>query len=798
MEHLPQLIIDLALILAVAGITTLICRKLKQPLILGYILAGFLVGPAIEFVPSVGDAESIQTWSDIGVIFLMFGLGLEFSIVRLASVGKSALITALVEMVIMIVIGYICGSLLGWSLYTCIFLGGMLAMSSTTIIIKTFGDFGLKKKKFTELVSGALIVEDIVAIFLMVILSTVAVSSSVDGSQIMGQLGQMALYLIIWVFISLLVIPTFLRRTAKGLNDEVLLIIAIALCFGMVALANVIGFSMALGAFVAGSILAGTMQSHRIEKLVKPISDLFGAVFFVSVGMLVSPQAIIDNWLAVIIVTLVTLIGKPIASTAGALCAGNSLKTSLQVGLSLSQIGEFSFILAGLGLSLGVTADFLYPIIVAVSVVTTLTTPFYIKSADKVYDIIVKILPAAWVERIDKRAVAQAKPKESTLWGSYLKHRIIKIFLVVVVALGSVLLLNGALRPLLALVIPDEILVHILAALALIITGACIANLFQSTRKGEFGQLWMESKKHHLPLALITLVGFLISAGMVIYILLSFEGGSLWVIIPALVLTILLARSKHLHSWFIQLETRFVGNLNEKSLEERTADSSVEDRIAWTENHLYVTEVEVTEFVTRDNQSIALAYLLAVTCNLDLISIKRKGESLYHEVLTHVTKRELRELFQSATSTVTIEKGDVLTLMGTEEEIDAYTGNLVKEQLFDEEESWKEVLRDYLIDEPESEDLICFSLRIDARSEFKGRTITDSNFRQRYGCLVVALERNLLPIIKPHGDTRLNQDDLVLFLGRREVAEYFNNLSTELLITPTQLANNEEALRNQG
>lgn len=792
MEHLPQLIIDLALILAIAGVTTLICRKLKQPLILGYILAGFLVGPAIGFVPSVGDAESIQTWSDIGVIFLMFGLGLEFSIIRLASVGKSAVITALVEMVIMIVVGFICGSLLGWSFYTSIFLGGMLAMSSTTIIIKTFGDFGLKKRKFTELVSGALVVEDIVAIFLMVILSTVAVSSNVEGAQMMGQLGQMVLYLIIWVVLGLLLIPTLLQKVAKSLNDEVLLIVAIALCLGMVVLSNAIGFSTALGAFIAGSILAGTVQAHRIEKLFKPVSDLFGAVFFVSVGMLVSPQAIIDNWLAVIIVTIVTLIGKPIASTLGALFAGKSLKTSLEVGLSLSQIGEFSFILAGLGLSLGVTADFLYPIIVAVSVVTTLTTPYYIKSADSVHALLTKILPDSLVKRIDEKAAANTEPKESSLWGNFLKRRFVKFIMVVVAALGSVALLDGLLKPLMLMAIPADIVNLILTAFALIITGIFIANLFQGEKRGEFMQLWMEQRKHHLALVLISALGFIVSAGAVVYIVLSFEEASLWTLIPAVIATFFFARSKGLHSWFLQLETRFVGNLNENILVERNTDNSVEDRIEWTEDHLYVTTVEVTRMTIRAQKPVAVAYFIALSCNLDLIGIKRNGEVLHEDELAHLTKAELRERLRNPEDDMDLIKGDQLTFVGTEEEIDAFLSNMIKASALTEDDAWKETLNEYLLDEPESGDLICFSLKIDSLSKFKGKRIDAIGFREHYGCLVIALERNLLPVVKPHKDTRLAQNDLVLLLGKKEVAEFFKGTSRELLVTPLDIAAPQE------
>lgn len=791
MEHLPQIVIDLALLLAVAGVTTLICKKLKQPLVLGYVIAGFLVSPAIGFVPSVGDTENVETWSEIGVIFLMFGLGLEFSIMKLTSVGKPAIITALVEMGLMIAIGFTCGSLLGWSFFTCIFLGGMLAISSTTIIIKTFDDLGLKAKKFTELVFGALVVEDIVGIFLMVVLSTVAVGSAVDGGQVVIQLGQMVLYLIIWFVLSLLIVPTFLQKVAKGLNDEILLIISIALCLGMVVLANAIGFSAALGAFIAGSILAGTVQAHRIEKLFKPIKDLFGAVFFVSVGMLVSPQSIVDNWLAIIIVTLVTLVGKPIASTLGALASGKNLKTSLQVGLSLSQIGEFSFIIAALGVSLGVTADFLYPVIVTVSVVTTLTTPFYIKNTDRVYSFLSKALPDSLVNRIDNRAEADTDSKGDNLWVNYLKHWFFKILLVAIAALGSVELLRGLLKPLMSVVLPESATDLILTIIALAIVGVFIANLFQNVRKGDFGKLWTENKRNHLPLFALIALGFLISAGMIIYVVLAFEGSSIWMIIPAIFTTIFFARSKHLHSWFLQLETRFVGNLNEKILEERTVDRSVEDRIRWTEDHLYITEVKVTKINKRRGKPVPVAYYLAQTCNLDLIAVKRDSQALYQNELTYLTKEGLHASLNNPEDPLTLKQNDLLTYVGTEEEIDAFLNNLVKAGALAEDNTWKEPLRDYLADEPECGDLMCFSLRVDSISAFRGKTIASIDFKENYGCLVIALERNLLPIIKPSRNTRLAQKDLVLLLGKREMAEFFKGTSRELLVTPAAIADSE-------
>src|SRR5688572_13115417 len=376
MAHLPHLITDLGLILAVAGITTLIFRKIRQPVVLGYIIAGFLVGPHVSLFPSVVDAEGIKTWSEIGVIFLLFSLGLEFSFKKLMKVGGSASITALVEIVLMIVIGYVVGKLLGWSTMDCIFLGAILSMSSTTIIIRAFDEVGAKTKKFVQLVFGILIVEDLVAILLLVLLSTIAVSNQFAGGELLMEMLKLGFFLVLWFLGGIFFVPTFLKWTRRLLNDETLLIFCIGLCLLMVMLAVEVGFSAALGAFIMGSILAETTQAERIENLIKSVKDLFAAVFFVSVGTMVEPQIILDYAVPILVVSLVTLVGKFTTSALGALLSGQSLKNAVQTGMSLGQIGEFSFIIASLGVSLKVTSDFLYPIAVAASAVTTFTTPY--------------------------------------------------------------------------------------------------------------------------------------------------------------------------------------------------------------------------------------------------------------------------------------------------------------------------------------------------------------------------------------------------------------------------------------
>lgn len=400
--HLPELISDLAVILLTGGIVTVIFKKLNQPLVLGYILAGFLIGPYMPFFFNVTDSASISTWSEIGIIILMFGLGLEFNLHKLVSVGGTAIITALTEVGGMLLFGYLVGQALGWGTMDSVFLGGMLSMSSTTIIIKAFDDLGVQKERFAQLVFGTLVIEDIAGIFMMIILSTISVGQGISGMALALKLGMLVLYLALWLILGIYLLPTLLNKASPLMSDETLLVVSLGLCFGMVLLADALGFSSALGAFLAGSLLAGTVHAERVEHLTQGVKDLFGAVFFISVGMMLDPAMVVKYIVPILVLTLVTIVGKLFFSSMGVLLSGQSLKNAVHCGCSLAQIGEFAFIIASLGLSLGVIADYIYPIIIAVSVITTLTTPFFIKHSDNIYAFVVKLLP----EKLTQKARA--------------------------------------------------------------------------------------------------------------------------------------------------------------------------------------------------------------------------------------------------------------------------------------------------------------------------------------------------------------------------------------------------------
>jgi CPA2 family monovalent cation:H+ antiporter-2 len=442
MDHLPNLVHDLALILITAGVTTVLFKWLKQPVVLGYIVAGFLVGPHIHLFPSVLDKESIATWSEIGIIFLLFALGLEFRFKKLIEVGRPALVAAAINMGAMIGIGYVTGLFLGWSSMESLFLGGMLSMASTTIIIKAFNDMNQQHQRFAGIVFGILIIEDLAAILMMVLFSTIAVTKTFEGLQLLESLLKLIFFIVIWFVVGIFIIPSVLKKIKKYLNDETLLILAAGLCFGMVLLAHAVGFSDALGAFIMGSILAETIESKRIERLVLPLKNLFGAVFFVSVGMMIVPALIWEYIVPVLILTVVVITGRIIFATLGVLASGESLKVSMQSGFSLAQIGEFSFIIAALGIQLGViTGDFVYPVIIAVSVITTFTTPYGIRYSEPFYHSVEKLIPAKWNKLIVGYSAGKSKHvSKSNTWRILLQRLFIPTFIYFTLSVAVVLL----------------------------------------------------------------------------------------------------------------------------------------------------------------------------------------------------------------------------------------------------------------------------------------------------------------------------------------------------------------------
>ena len=462
MHTIHSLIVDLTLITIYAGITTLLCKKLKQPIVLGYVLAGILAGPYFDLLPTVKDKEDLTLWADIGVIFLLFGLGLEFSFKKMLNVGKAAMITANANIIFMLFIGYNTGLLLGWSTMDSFFLGSMISMSSTTIIIKAFSDLNIKKQKFTDLVFGVLVVEDLVGILMLVLLPTIALGSSINSMELGLSTLKLIFFLILCFITGIYLVPTFLSKIQQFLTDEMLLLITISLCFGMVLLATSSGFSSALGAFIMGSILSETELIGRIEKNLQPLKDFFGAVFFVSVGMMVNPLMFITYGKPIIVITLIVIIGKVLFSCFGFVASGQPLKTSVYGGFSLAQVGEFAFIIASLGMSLNVLSPKVYPIIVAVSVITTFLTPLMIKAAEPAYKTINRTLPEKWANYINKYTSTTALThSEERLWSALFKNYFLRLTLFSII-LYSIIVFADVVRPYVREIIPYRIPANIL------------------------------------------------------------------------------------------------------------------------------------------------------------------------------------------------------------------------------------------------------------------------------------------------------------------------------------------------
>ena len=520
MSHLAPLIADLALILICAGIMTLLFKKLKQPLVLGYVVAGFLASPHLSFTPSVMDTANIQTWADIGVIFLLFALGLEFSFKKIVKVGGAAIIAACTIIFCMIMLGIGVGTAFGWQRMDCIFLGGMIAMSSTTIIYKAFDDLGLRKKQFTGLVLSVLILEDILAIVLMVMLSTMAVSNNFEGTEMLESVVKLLFFLILWFVVGIYLIPELLKRSRKLMSEETLLIVSLGLCFGMVVVAAHTGFSAAFGAFIMGSILAETVEAESIERLVNPVKDLFGAIFFVSVGMMVDPAMIVEYAWPIVFITLAVIVGQSVFGTLGVLLAGQPLKMAMQCGFSLTQIGEFAFIIASLGVSLKVTSDFLYPIVVAVSVITTFLTPYMIRLAEPASNYVDKHLPERWKNFLSRYASGSRTANHDSLWKKliFALVRITVVYSIVCIAIIAFAFkffvplcrewLPGVWGPLLAAFV-----------IILFMSPFLRSIMIKKNHSEEFVTLWNDSRGNRAPLVATIVLRILLAVSFVMFVI---------------------------------------------------------------------------------------------------------------------------------------------------------------------------------------------------------------------------------------------------------------------------------------
>lgn len=568
MMHLPKLIEDLAFILMAAAVTTVIFRALKQPVVLGYLIAGILVSPHVPLLPTVTDTENLKVWAEIGVIFLLFGLGLEFSFKKLARVGMSASITGGFEILFMLAVGYLTGILFGWSKMDSLFLGGMLSISSTTIIVRAFDELKLKGRQFVTLVFGVLIVEDLIAILLLVLLSTVALTQTFSGQELLVSTLQFGFFLTLWFVLGIYFLPLLLKKAAHYLNDETRLIGSIGLCLLMVWVATKVGFSPALGAFVMGSLLAETREGHSIEKLIEPVKNLFAAVFFVSVGMLIDPKIIIDQYAVILVLTVITIAGKLFSTTAGALLSGQTLRHSIQTGMSLSQIGEFSFIIATLGLTLNVISPKLYPIVVAISVITTFTTPYQIRWADRFSGWVESQIPLKWKQKLVAYNEFVMGARQKNIFQQVMRAHLPSILLNTVIVLAMTFAYKRIAHPLVLEQFGEHEWVYLFSTIGLVLL--CIPFLWALTMGTSTTTQVFESNSKYNQIIPILQKGFslfrlfwgVFLMGFILAEFVSIQTGSLFILIGLTALLILVGRFSE--PFYQKLETRFLKNLNDR------------------------------------------------------------------------------------------------------------------------------------------------------------------------------------------------------------------------------------------
>ncbi|MCK7557307.1 cation:proton antiporter [Chitinophaga sedimenti] len=731
MIHLPHLVIDLGLILGAAAITTLIFKKLKQPLVLGYLIAGFLVGPHIHFIPTVTDEANIKVWAEIGVIFLLFSLGLEFSFKKLMKVGGSASITALVEVIGMLAIGYGIGQVLGWSVMDSIFLGGVLSISSTTIIIRAFEELGVKGQKFAGLVFGVLVVEDLVAIVLLVLLSTLAVSQQFAGMEMLVSVLKLVFFPVLWFVGGIFFIPTLLKRTKKLMSEETLLVTSLGLCFLMVILATKVGFSPALGAFIMGSILAETTQAEKIEHLVKSVKDLFGAIFFVSVGMLIDPKMLVEYIGPVLLISAVTIVGKMVFSAGGALISGQPLKSSVQTGMSLAQIGEFSFIIATLGLDLKVTSGFLYPIAVAVSALTTFTTPYFIKYAEPFYYWIERHLPEKWKDALTRYSSGAQSISVVSDWQRVLRGYFSNVLIYSVILLALTLVSSFYVRPWTERALDGNGWVNIatLVITLLIMSPFLWALAVRQVHSEITARLWQESK-YRGPIAILRTSRLLLAVFFVGFLLDQFFSFYVAVLTTLGILGALLIFQRKIQAFYDKLESRFISNYNEREAKAIEAQAR-RDALAPWDAHLASFEVRsespvvgktLLELGLREQYGVNVAMIERGT---RLLTLPAKDERLY--------------------------PGDKLDVIGTDEQVKKFSAFLEPIQSRDEEERRLEVvLRSY---------------EVHSGSSVMGKTIRSSGIREQGHGLVVGIERNGNRILNPDSTIILQDGDIVWIVG---------------------------------
>lgn len=738
MAEIPNLIEDLALILVVAGIVTLVFKKLKQPLVLGYIVAGFLVSPHMPYIMSVVDKGDIHTWADIGVMFLLFSLGLDFSFKKILKMGMAPVIAALTIIFSMMTLGILVGHSFGWNRMDCIFLGGMLAMSSTTIIYKAFDDLGLRQQRFASLVMSVLILEDVLAIVMMVMLSAIASGNNPDGGEMLGSILKIVFFLVLWFVVGIFLIPLFFRKTRKLMNSETMVIVALGLCCLMAVLSTKVGFSSAFGAFVMGSIIAETVEADKIIKLVEPVKNLFGAIFFVSVGMLVEPKVLVDYAIPILVLVLTILLGQGIFGTAGFMLSGQSLKNAMRCGFSMAQIGEFAFIIASLGLSLGVIGKFLYPVVVAVSVITTFLTPYMIRFAEPCYNHIEKRLPKKWVRRMNHVGNAhQNSTEEENAWKVLLRKMLINTAIYGILSTAVVTLMLTFVLPLCRNMLghwPGNAVCGLLTVL--MISPFLRSMVMKNVHSDEFRQLWTESLLNRLPLIFTMIVRVAIAAMFIFYIvnyLTRFKEALMITIAGvALVAMVLSRRLKHRS---IKLERLFIKNLRSREIAEQVSG----ERRPLFEGRLLDRDIHIGDFdIPEDSTWIGRTLK-------DLQFRNRFGVHV-----SSILRGSLRINIPNGRQIIF--PGDRISVIGSDEQLKNFSQAIANELIPEDPEIEKREmkLRKFILSDG---------------TPFIGKTLAESGIRDRYGCMVVGVEEGQENLTLVDPQRKFEKGDIIWLVG---------------------------------
>ncbi len=730
--NVESLITDLAFILILGAGTTLFFKWIKQPVVLGYIVAGFLASPHFKYLPSVTTESNIEFWAQLGIVVLLFSLGLEFSFKKLINAGGSAVTTALIIVIGMMCAGFGIGNLLGFSDINSLFLGGMLSMSSTTIIIKAFNDLGISHKKFASQVFAVLIVEDLFAVLMMVILSSIAINNSVQGSEMLFSISKLLFFLIAWFAVGVFVLPSALNACRRYLNSETLLIISMGLCLGMAVFSVYCGFSLALGAFVMGSILAGTSFAERIEHVTLPVKDLFGSVFFISVGMMVNPDVIVEYASPILILSATVIVGKITFGTFGMLVSGQTLKVAIESGFSLTQIGEFAFIIATLGMQLGVLNPTIYPIVVAVSVLTTFTTPYFIRMADPFYGYVERHLPKRLHFLIDRYSKTAGEESETgKIWRAVLKRYVWRILLYATVLTAICLISSHWLLPLMTEIMPQWgrpicTLITIAAMVPFL-----LALSYPSSKKNERETLLSANARFDVPLVVLRIFRLILSLAFIYYAIASiytprtglFAGLGVFLLITVVI-------SKQVSRQMHNIEKKFIDNLNERELRRSGHNNNIISNL----HMAFVTVGYACPFV---GMKLADSGLRS-TYGISVASIQRGT------TVIPVPAGNIR-LFP----------GDTLSIIGTEDEIQRLLP-AIEAQPAENASGVK------------ATDMKLTSLQLSDESVLIDKTVAQSELSTRYSSLLVSIMRDG-SYITPDKSTTFRANDILWLVANPEL-----------------------------